>query len=507
MSLPLTRRQFLAAAGIFGASAMLSGPSLSAGGPEAGQKIYFPQIRNGIDGDRPNLITIMCDTLRYDHVGFHGNPWIQTPNIDAFADQSVVFDRAHSGGFPTLLNRAELFTGRWLYQTIGWQDLPACETDIATLLGADGYLTGMVFDNWLLKDECRSYERGFGSWEWVRGQITDRYRSTPVHPPLPAQPHKLRHGAADITQYLRNMSGRQSEDDYLAAQTMRAAIAWLERTHHAGSFYLHIDCYDPHEPWDPPRRYVDLYDPGYVGEEVIYPAYAPPDYLSPAELNHVRALYAAEVTMVDHWLGELFRALDRLGLSQTTAVLLFSDHGFLLGEHNAVGKSCDDVAEKRAYPLWEELAHIVLMARLPGVSPRRTTALAQPADIAPTLLDLAGIERPANMQGASLVPVLHAQAAAQEPVVRPVQVSACSLLTPLSSQPRITVSDGDWTLIDGGGHAASGLYHLPTDPGQQVDVIAQSPEIARMLHTQLLAFLEGSGVPEDRVAPWRAAPC
>lgn len=507
MSLPLNRRQFLAAAGLFGASAILGGSPSTSAGPEAGQSIFFPQVRNDADPHRLNLITIMCDTLRYDHLGCNGNGWIRTPNLDAFAGQAVVFDRAHAGGFPTLLNRAELFTGRWMYQTIGWQDLPACETHVASILGANGYLTGMVFDNWLLKDECRSYERGFGSWEWIRGQITDRYRSTPVHPALPAQPHKLRHGAADITQYLRNMSDRQGEDDYLAARTMRAAIAWLERTHAAGSFYLHIDCYDPHEPWDPPRRFVDLYDSGYVGEEVIYPAYAPPDYLSPAELNHVRALYAGEVTMVDHWLGELFAALDRLGLSQNTAVLLFSDHGFLLGEHNAVGKTCDDVDEPWSYPLWEELAHTVLMARLPGVGPRRTEALAQPADIAPTLLDLAGIERPANMQGASLVPVLQAQAAAQEPALRPAQVSARSLLTPLDLRPWITVNDGEWTLIHGSNHASSSLYHLPGDPGQQVDVIAQQPDVARALHGHLLVFLEASGVAEDRIAPWRPAPC
>ncbi len=211
--------------------------------------------------------------------------------------------------------------------------------------------------------------------------------------------------------------------------------------------------------------------------------------------------------MVDHWLGELFAALDHLGLSENTAVLLFSDHGFLLGEHNAVGKTCDDVDEPWAYPLWEELAHIVLMARLPGAGPRRTETLAQPADIAPTLLDLAGIERPANMQGASLAPVLRAQAAAQEPALRPVQISARSLLTPLSLRPRITVSDGGWTLVYGGGHASSSLYHLPADPGQQLDVIAQAPEVARSLHAHLLAFLEASAVPADRIAPWRPPPC
>ncbi len=507
MSLPITRRQFLAGATAFGAAALFAGQPPAQADQAAPNPTFFPHIQNQHGGERLNLITLVCDSLRYDHIGFHGNPWIHTPNIDAFAAQSVVFDRAQTGGFPTLLNRAELFTGRWLYHSIGWQDLPAEETPAAALLGNGGYVTGIVFDNWQLKDEGRSYERGFGSWEWIRGQVTDRYRATPLQPVLPAHPSKFRNGANDITQYLRNMSGRQVESDYLAAETMRAAIAWLERTRYDEPFYLHIDCFDPHEPWDPPRHYVDLYDPGYVGEEVIYPAYAPPAYLSPAELRHVRALYAGEVTMVDRWLGELFAAIDRLGLATNTAVILLSDHGFLLGEHDCVGKAYEYAGVRRGYALWQELAHIALMIRLPGVTPRRTDALAQPADIAPTLLDLAGLDRPANLQGVSLVPVLRTQAGIAEPGLRSVAISARSLLAALDELPQITVNDGEWTLIDGGGHTSSSLYYLPADPGQQNDLLAQQPAVARALHAQLIAFLEEAQVSEARIAPWRPAPC
>lgn len=505
MSAKLTRRQFLVSAGAAGASALLGHKAAAESGNVVGQQIFFPRIQNNIGFDRLNLITILCDTLRYDHVGFMGNPWIQTPNINAFARQAVVFDNAYAGGFPTLLNRAELFTGRWMYTTIGWEDLPAGETHFARLLTDAGYLTGIVFDNWLLKDEGRSYERGFGSWEWIRGQITDRYRVTPVQPALPADPSKLHYGARDITQYLRNVSGCQGEEDCFVAQTMRAAIAWLERTHEAGPFYLHIDSYDPHEPWTPPRAYVDLYDPGYAGEEVIYPAYAPPTYLNSAELKHMRALYAGEVTMVDHWLGELFAAIDGLGLAQNTAVVLMSDHGFLLGEHNAVGKSWDDGGFKLAYPLWQELAHVVLMTRLPGVAPRRTKALAQAADIAPTLLNLAGVERPANLHGVSLVPLIRTRTGEPEPVLRPAAVSSRSLLTALDTQPTITVTDGEWTLIHGGAHAAGGLYHTAEDPHQQNDVLSQNGEMASGLHTHLVDFLENLGLPEERISPWRPA--
>ena len=506
MSNKMTRRNFLKTVSAVAATSLFAGYFPVHAGSEVGEKTFFPQVLNGRASGQLNLITILCDTLRYDHVGFHGNSWIHTPNIDAFASQAVVFDRACAGGFPTLLNRAELFTGRWLYHTIGWDDLPATETHIGDILSDGGYITGIVFDNWQLKDECRSYERGFDSWEWIRGQVTDRFRPTPIEPELPAHPSKFRNGASEITQYLRNVSGREDESDYLVAQTMSAAIAWLERMNNAGPFYLHIDCFDPHEPWDPPRNYVELYDPGYVGEEVIYPAYAPPAYLNAAELNHMRALYAGEVTMVDHWLGKLFTAIDTLGLSENTAIVLMSDHGFLLGEHDAVGKSCEDAGVRHAYPLWQELAHIVLMVRSPEFAPRRTLAMAQPADITPTLLDLAGIERPTNLQGVSLVPTLRTRPGEQEPILRPVAVSARSLLTPLEMLPTITVNNGEWTLIHGGGHTASSLYHLPNDPYQQVDLLPQKSVIARSLHAQLIAFLEEMHVPESHIGPWRPAP-
>ncbi len=503
----LTRRQFLAGVGALSASALLSGQLPIHAVRTATERTYLPSVRNGAPDDRPNLITIVCDTLRYDHIGFHGNTWIHTPNIDAFATEAVVFDKAYAGGFPTLPNRAELFTGRWQYPYMTWDNLPATETVIARRLNDAGYITGLVFDTLALKDAGYTYEREFGSWEWIRGQLTDRHLATPRQPALPADPAKLRLGAAEITQYLRNVSERRSEQDYFPAQVMRTAIRWLERSRLYGPFYLHIDCFDPHEPWDPPRTDVDLYDPGYTGDEVIYPVYAPPAYLSPAELHHMRALYAGEVTLVDRWLGVLFDAIADMGLLDTTVIMLMSDHGILLGEHNAIGKAQEDTNPRLHYPLWEELAHIPLMIRSPGVAPRRTAALAQPADIVPTLLDLAGVERPTDLNGVSLTPLLQHTTDEEVPALRPIAVASRSLLAPPSAQPSITVFDGAWTLIYGSSHAPSYLFHLPDDPGQQIDRLAGECVRARQLHDQLVTFLESTGIPESRIAPWRVPPC
>lgn len=471
------------------------------------QGAYLPYVATAQPWSGWSFIVVMCDTLRYDHVGFHGNTHIQTPNVDAFAAQSQVFDKAYSGGFPTLLNRAELLTGRYAFTYMGWEDLHDDEVVLAQVMNDAGYTTGLVFDTWHLKAHKFSFDREFGSWQWIRGQEDDRYRTTPLNPMLPAASGKFRHGTEVIEQYLRNVSKRQDESDYFVARTMQTAIEWLRDNYSQNKFYLHVDAFDPHEPWDPPQSYVDLYDPGYEGEEVIYPAYAPPDFLSADELSHMRALYAAEVTMVDHWLGELFAEVDRLGLQNSTVVILTSDHGILLGEHNAIGKAWDHRGHYECYPLYEELVHIPFMIRVPGAAPRRIPDPVQPADLMPTILEWAEARDPRTMHGVSLVPTIEDPDGSSHTPPHASVVSSRSLGLSLPTRPRCTVTDGTWTLIHGGAHAVSELYYLPDDPEQQTNVLYEQRDVARDLHADLVAFLESVGTAEEYLAPWRIAPC
>ncbi len=301
----ISRRSFLKRAGAMSVASLMNSEFAPQVPTPPPWPVYLPQVQKTDSSDRSNIITIVADNLRYDHIGFYGNSWIQTPNIDAFAAKSQVFDKMYVGGFPTVINRAELFTGRYMFHRMGWSDLPDGETVLATILADNNYLTGLIFDNWHIKDHGFSFDRGFQSWEWIRGQEGDRYRALPLHPIMPCSEEKLR-DSEEVRQYLRNQAEVSSEDQYCTARTIQAAIEWLKRYAKQSDFYLHIDCFDPHEPWNPPTKYIDLYSSGYTGERVVSPAYAPPTYLSQAELNHAQALYAAEITMVDHWLGVLF---------------------------------------------------------------------------------------------------------------------------------------------------------------------------------------------------------
>jgi arylsulfatase A-like enzyme len=305
---------------------------------------------------------------------------------------------------------------------------------------------------------------------------------------------------------LRNVSLREGEDDYFVAQTMLAAVDWLRENHDRGPFFLHVDSFDPHEPWDPPQAYVERYDPGYRGDEIIYPAYAPADYLTAGELNHVRALYAAEVTLADRWLGELFAEIERLDLWDDTVVVLMSDHGIVLGEHGVVGKAWDQNDVYECYPLYEELVRIPLMMRVPGMGPRHVPDLVQPMDLMPTICEWAGAADPGTMHGVSLVETIEDTSGGLHAPPHELVVSSRALDIPQSRNPLSTITDGAWTLFFGGERTPGELYYLPDDPAQEKNLIDEARDVALEFHAWYVALLEELEVPENRLAPWRAAP-
>lgn len=221
-----------------------------------------------------------------------------TPFLCRLAAEGALFEHAHSGSYATVPNRYELLTGRYVRTwNRGWEPLPKNETVASEELGTEGYASMLVLDTPnLLRDGC-NYDRGYDAWEWIRSQEGDRYRTSPLHVDLPCSSENLRTN-----------------------------------------------------PWDPPKYYVDLDDQGYTGEEVIYPRYGSTNILSTAELHHCRTLNAAEITMVDRWLGKLLQAADDLGLRKSTAIIFISDHRFILGEHGWI--------DKGTFPLYEVLNHV-----------------------------------------------------------------------------------------------------------------------------------------------------
>jgi arylsulfatase A-like enzyme len=183
-------------------------------------------------------------------------------------------------------------------------------------------------------------------------------------------------------------------------------MGWVEWARARQPFALVIDSFDAHEPWDVPKRISDMYgSPDPSGVEPIQPFPTPaakyaPLGLTESLLHRMRELYAAEVTMVDAWLGHFLDRLANLALLDNTLVILTSDHGVLLGEYGWVGKRYTEVHT--------ELSHVPLAIRHPDgkAKGKASRYWASHHDIGPTVLSMLGVRKPRSMNGTDLSPLL-----------------------------------------------------------------------------------------------------
>ncbi|NKB69924.1 MAG: sulfatase-like hydrolase/transferase [Candidatus Latescibacteria bacterium] len=465
-----------------------------------------------------NVIVVMLDSLRADHVGAYGPARARTPNLDRFAAGAQVFDQVYAGSFPTLPCRRDLFTGRWGHPFNTWDEMERDLPTMAETFRRAGYKTGLIFDTPMFMTQGNFLDRGFGSIEWIRGQggepwISDAFADIE----LPAAEHKVK--AEGLRRYLLNQSRRRYETDYLVARTMMEATHWLERNYTQEQFFLWVDSWDPHEPWDPPAYYVEEYDPGYQGDEVIYPCYGfSLDIMSAAELRHVQALYAAEVTMVDRWVGHFLDTVELLGLLDNTAVLVMADHGHYFGDHGLQGKPWGDLGQ-----LYEPMVHLPFMLYHPDAGAGRRPGLVQPVDVMPTLCELAGLKTPAGVQGRSFAELLAGRVERH----RDCAISGRNLDDHWGTVPA-TVTDGTWTLIYWPNkdlkykgksvrqetypntgmpeRRVDELFHMPTDPGQETNVLATHPQEARRLHAALVELVEATATEPALAATYQPLP-
>ncbi len=438
-------------------------------------------------------IVLMSDSLRRDYVGAYGNSWIKTPVLDEFAQKAVVFDKAYAASFPTVPNRADIMLGRHAFNFMGWEPVPRNLPNLAQMANADGRTVSMMITDTPHGVQNGFYlNRDFTAWEWIRGQESDRLRTDYVaREVLPCSPDLLRQREKLRRMHYLNTHFRRNERDCFVARTMATAADWLEANYKHDNFLLYIDTFDPHEPWDAPEYYLKMYEKDYDGININYPDYVPVERYKPEEIQHCRNLYAAEVTLVDTWIGEVLRKVDVLGIAEETAIIIMSDHGFYLGEHNHIGKFRQD----KPMPLFDEVAGLVMMAHVPGKAWRHgehSSALVQPTDILPTILDLAGQPVPHWCEGKSMVPMLKKRGNGNNG--RKIAITTARLTTP-DVQPSwdkggfVSITDGVHTLMYGGASYPSQLYHTEKDPRQTKDIILKNVKVARALHAEFLNVL------------------
>ena len=474
---------------------------------------------------KPNVLFIAVDDLRPE-LGCYGASHVHSPHIDQLARTATVFTHAYCQQALCNPSRASMLTGLrpdtlqvWNLQTDFRSTTPHAIT-LPQLFKANGYHTlnsGKLFHNifpeppsWSEPDlrlpnypfdpdaVCRS-DSEVSQLEARKQQIT-------------AAGNQARHIDQYGRWYLKNNATEAPDvpdNAYFDGAQTDAAIARLPQLQAANKpFFLSIGYYRPHLPFNAPKKYWDLYDRSKIplAPNPVIPQNAPPmaenrnrelrgyqDFknaptpdqgtVSEAQARLLRHGYLASVSYIDAQIGRLLAELDRLKLASNTIVVLWGDHGWKLGEHNAWGKMTNYEIDTR----------VPLLIRAPGVQAGVCPGLVESVDIYPTLCDLAGLKPPPNLEGTPLTPLLR----------RPKQPGKNAVFTQYLRDGIWVAPDGvtymgrairtethryvDWSTFPANQLTATELYDLTADPAENKNIASASPKLCRQLATRLKA--------------------
>ena len=394
------RRQFLAAAAAFGAAARAADPEL-------------------------NVLFLAVDDLRPE-LGCYGNSVIRTPNLDRLAERCLIFDRAYCQAAVCGASRASLLTGKRPDSTRVWGNdthFRDKSPDAVTLpqrfkqSGWHAQSFGKILHG-RMRDEPSWSAPAWPEGERQAGmQYVDQERFAAMRR---AEPSRVWVGPDVPTlTWKKGASWQAAEAPDSALQDGQVADHAIEtlRQVRDRKFFLAVGFQKPHLPFTAPKEYFDLYDPAEI--PVVEDAHRPldaPDLaftrsqelrgytdipkngpLPPGKARELTHGYYAATSYMDAQAGRVLDELDRLGLAERTAVVLFGDHGWHLGEQELWAKANNFELDTRT----------PLMLHVPGMraAGKRCDRLVELVDIYPTLCDACGVEPPADLEGASLLPL------------------------------------------------------------------------------------------------------
>jgi arylsulfatase A-like enzyme len=386
-----------------------------------------PTARPG--GSPANVVVVLLDSLNRHVLAPYGGTEFDTPNLDRFAARSTTFTRHATGSLPCMPARHDLLCGALDFLWKPWGSIELWEEPITVALRRSGVATMLISDHpHLFETGGENYHTDFSAWRYVRGHEGDPWRTAPDPsaigaPTIPA--------AADGGWYLRSRFGSddqrlgrrhyddsrtwfRAEPDFPGPRVMQAAADWLRteaRLH--DRFFLLVDEFDPHEPFDTPEPWASRYDDEpWGGDRLIWPPYAigaeRTGTLSAEQARHVRANYGAKLSMIDHWFGRVLDALDDADLWATTAVIVCTDHGHYLGDdRNAAADGTRvDIWGKPMVPQFEPLGHTPLFVHWPHTRTASIDALTTNVDLHATIADVFGVAPTHRTHGCSLAPLL-----------------------------------------------------------------------------------------------------
>ena len=351
-----------------------------------------------------HAVVVLLDSLNRHLLGAYGGREFATPNLDRLAARALRFENHYAGSLPCIPARHDLLCGALDFLWKPWGSIELWERPLTAALRESGVTTQLVTDHpHLFETGGENYHTDFTAWTYERGHESDPWKTRP-------DPSWL--GAPDFGRgpmpYDDSRGWFRGEADFPGPRTMAAAARWLEENaRHHERFFLFVDEFDPHEPFDTPEPWASRYDPDWEGPHLVWPPYAKRGVaggiLSERQARQLRACYGAKLSMIDHWLGRVLDTFDRLDLWRDTALFLCTDHGHYLGEKDLFGKP--------GVPVYEPLGHIPLLVAWPGAKARSIDALTTSVDLFATVAELFGARVPQRTHGRSLLPLVRGEAA------------------------------------------------------------------------------------------------
>ena len=382
--------------------------------------------------DQPNVLFIITDQQRFDTLRCYGNEWIQTPNLDALADKSFVFENAYVAQPVCTPARSTLLTGLYPHATGQVRNgIPMRpETQTIAEMAPEGYRCS-YFGKWHLGDDANA-QHGFDEWLPVGksdadAEIQPSYQAFLKESGVELPPLYVREGGDGAGSKRAVAQANLPEEQTQAGWVASEAINFLG-LQYGMPFMLFVNFFEPHPPYSGPIG--DIYDPAELpvgpaflrhpeghslfnrSRSEFYMAGDLPedsvggcdghDLHTEAGWRALRAQYFANITLVDRQIGRMMTALDEAGLADNTIIVVTSDHGDMLGDHGLL--------EKRAF--YEESARVPLILRVPSLANEQTKIGGSfgHVDLVPTLLELMGGTPPEHLQGESKASVLRAEA-------------------------------------------------------------------------------------------------
>jgi arylsulfatase A-like enzyme len=350
-------------------------------------------------------LLVTFDSLNRHFLPPFGCDWVHAPNFRRLAEKTVTFENCYVGSMPCMPARREMHTGRYDFMHRGWGPLEPFDDSMPEILktrGIHSHLTSDHYHYW--EDGGANYHNRYTTWEFFRGQEGDSWKGDiEIEIPETVAPREGRWWEQEWV----NRKHTPTEKEHCQNRTFDAGLEFMRTNRNSDSWFLHIETFDPHEPYFTHQKFKDLYPHNYNGPQFDWPPYGRLTE-TPEQVEHIRYEYAALLSMCDENLGRVLDLMDERNLWEDTLLIVNTDHGFLLGEKGQWAKCIQ--------PFYNEIARIPLFIWDPRVkrAGERRKALVQTIDLAPTILDYFGIPPTPHMQGAPLLETLESDSTVRD---------------------------------------------------------------------------------------------